>query len=408
MDRETEKTIRIIPSKSYAHRAYICDFLAGGNGEGVACDLDSEDIMATRSCLSGLGCTSAVIDARESGSTLRFILPLSGVLGKSVSIRTRGRLSDRPMGPFEEELVSHGMKIEHLSDGIIKTSGKLMPGEYRLPGSISSQFITGLLLSLPYLDGDSRILLTSELQSSAYVDITIDVLKEYWIRIENSSGDGHGGFLIRGRQKYHRDKHYTVEGDWSQAAFWLTAGAIGEIPVRVTGLNLDSVQGDRKIIDVLRTFGAEIKECREDDGTSVTAYPSDLTGAVVDVSGIPDLAPAIACAGAASSGETKLINAGRLRLKESDRIKSITACLNDVGVKALEREDEIIIEGGGSPQGGAAETSGDHRIVMMAAVLSLITSDKVKIEGSGAVSKSYPTFFKELEQAGLSGNIILS
>lgn len=415
----TMQTIKIIPSKSYAHRAYICDFLAGGQGRGVICDLDSDDIKATKSCLAAIrrGSEGELIELEcgESGSTLRFILPLAGVLGVPAVIRTKGRLSERPMGPFEEELVRRGMTIEHLPEGVIKISGALSSGEYRLPGSISSQFITGLLLSLPYLEGDSRILITSPLQSSAYVDITIDVLKEYGIDIETAeSEDGKAGYTIRGGQKYHREAPYAVEGDWSQAAFWLAAGAVGSQPVTVSRLNTSSVQGDRKIADVLRAFGARIEEAED----FAASYPSDLHGITVDVSEIPDLAPAIACAGAAASGETRLVNAGRLRLKESDRIKSIVKCLNDVGVSAEEGEDEIIIHGCGKagtpcgdaagaviPPGGTAETAGDHRIVMMAAVLSLITSGKVSIKGSGAVSKSYPTFFEELAQAGLDGNI---
>lgn len=464
MDKEL-KIIRIIPSKSYAHRAYICDFLAGecsrdtdsevgclpvgGSASeivsdadwcegaldlssddsccGVICDLDSDDINATRECIEGLRCGAEIIDVHESGSTLRFIMPLAGVLGKAVLIRTRGRLSERPMGPFEDELVQHGMKIEHEPSGIIRVSGKLTPGEYRLPGAISSQFITGLLLSLPYLDGDSTIVLTSELQSSAYVDITMDVLKSYGVGIRTSAASDHAynrasdseyetaQYMIPGGQHYHRETPYIVEGDWSQAAFWLAAGTIGSAPVRVTGLNTDSVQGDRKMVEMLRSFGARIEIGANNSREGFAdAYPSKLHGITVDVSEIPDLAPAIACAGAAAEGETRLVNAGRLRYKESDRIKSIVECLKAVGISAEEREDEIIISGCGGcsgcggimPAGGAVDAAGDHRIVMMAAILSLITKGKVAIEGSDAVSKSYPTFFRELERAGMAGNIL--
>ena len=459
----------MIPSKSYAHRAYICDLLAGsggagaddipadGSGAGVVCDLDSDDIKATRGCLAQLkksidhgrneltGATRdsegyqlsdrddseelPVLEAGESGSTLRFMMPLAGAVEKAVLIKTKGRLAERPMGPFEDELVRHGMTIEHLPEGVIKVSGKLSSGEYRLPGSISSQFITGLLLSLPYLDGDSSIVLTSGLQSSAYVDITIDVLKAYGVEIRKIEGDDAEvrGYVIPGGQRYHRESPYIVEGDWSQAAFWLTAGAIGKATVSVAGLDPESVQGDRKIVDVLRSFGARIEiengqtaeekpasddrssfSVRTGEGCAVCACPSDLTGTTIDVSEIPDLAPAIACAAAAASGETRMINAERLKFKESDRIASIVRCLTDLGVAAEGTDSEIIIQGcGRSPAGGTAETAGDHRIVMMAAVLSLITRGKVTITGSSAVSKSYPAFFKELEQAGLAGNIVL-
>ncbi len=558
MNSEKEKTIRIIPSKSYAHRAYICDFLAGGDGSDIICDLDSDDIRATRGCLEAIRTMIrataesensqdflavdtnkqratdtdqlenggsvygvwksrlivisqqnpehiVVLDCGESGSSLRFMLPLVGVLGISAEFVTKGRLSERPLGDFESELIRHGMEIEHAPGGIIKVSGSLTPGEYLLPGSISSQFITGLLLSLPFLDGDSTIKLTTDLQSSAYVDITIDVLRQFGIEIEKirnewkdtgsviSSDCGATakckvtGYMIRGGQRYRRDMPlvgpYVVEGDWSQAAFWLAAGAIGKAPVSVSGLNPESVQGDRRIVDVLREFGARIDISKIDtdstdadriginkidadaaeaettdadktdiskigagiEETVVTSYPSALSGTTIDVSEIPDLAPAIACAGAAASGETRLVNAGRLRLKESDRIRSIVQCLNDLGIFAREDEDEIIIQGcggqtdgagaecagaddndaecagaecagaddndaecaGAECAGGRAETAGDHRIVMMAAVLSLIAKDKVTITGSGAVNKSYPTFFRELEQAGMSDNVML-
>lgn len=538
MNSEKEKTIRIIPSKSYAHRAYICDFLAGSDGSDIICDLDSDDIRATRGCLEAIRAMIrataesensqdflavdtnkqratdtdqlenggsvygvwksrlivisqqnpehiVVLDCGESGSTLRFMLPLVGVLGISAEFVTKGRLSERPLGDFESELIRHGMEIEHAPGGIIKVSGSLTPGEYLLPGSISSQFITGLLLSLPFLDGDSTIKLTTDLQSSAYVDITIDVLRQFGIEIEKirnkckdtgsviSSDCGATakckvtGYVFRGGQKYRRDVSlvgpYVVEGDWSQAAFWLAAGAIGKAPVSVAGLNPEPVQGDRRIVDVLRKFGARIDvskigaETTDADKTDiskigagieetvVTSYPSALSGTTVDVSEIPDLAPAIACAGAAAAGETRLVNAGRLRLKESDRIRSIVQCLNDLGIIASESENEIIIQGcggqtdgagaecagaddndaecagaecagaddndtecaGAECAGGRAETAGDHRIVMMAAVLSLIAKDKVTITGSSAVNKSYPTFFRELEQAGMSDNVML-
>lgn len=438
-DKEV-KTIRIIPSKSFAHRAYICDFLAGENASGVICDLESDDINATRNCIASLANGVNVIDAMESGSTLRFILPLAGVLGKTVSIITRGRLSKRPMLSFEDTLIRNGMEIEHESDGIIKAKGKLRPGVFMLPGAVSSQFVTGLLLSLPYLDGDSRIELTSELKSKAYVDITKSVLADYGVSISEHDGI----YEVPGGQKYSCSGGYHVEGDWSQAAFWLAAGLIGEHPVKVEGLRADSVQGDRKIVKILRDMGGRIEEEKSDSGVSYIAYPSSLHGKVIDVSEVPDLAPAIACAACAANGSTRLVNAERLMLKESNRIESIVNCACDLGFEAVGKDAEICINGtGGEAVGKDAEiciagtggqavekdteiciagtggeagsdskeicsvrTADDHRIVMMAAVLSLISDRKVEIAGSSTVSKSYPTFFDELENAGLAGNII--
>ena len=444
------KEIKIIPSKSFAHRAYICDYLSGGDGSGVACSLDSDDIRATVRCLdalrrgeSDLTGSDIVLDCGESGSTLRFMLPLAGVLGRSVSFMTRGRLSERPMGPLEDELKAHGMEISHLQDGVIKACGSLVPGTYTLPGSISSQFITGLLLTLPKLSESSRIVLTSPLQSKGYVDITCSVLADYGVSISEHDGI----YEIQGGQEYVRPGEYTVEGDWSQAAFWLVMGAIGKEPVAVSGLDPDSVQGDRAIVDILKQLGVRIERTEEDgarierteeDGACIEkaeeggaemavaeirdslgdgagsctavfkAYPSELHGEEIDVSEAPDLAPAIAAAAAFAAGESKLINAGRLRLKESDRIESIVRCLKDLGAAAEEYEDEILIYGanGSGPSGGIAHTAGDHRIVMMAAAMSAGTDWPVEIEGMEAVNKSYPSFFKELAEAGMDGNLV--
>lgn len=403
--------INIIPSKSFAHRAYICDFLGGGDGSDIICDLDSDDIRATRQCLDSLASGAGFLDAGESGSTLRFILPLAGAIGKTAEIRTRGRLSERPMGPLEDELISHGMEITHGQDGVITASGQLTSGLYRLPGSVSSQFITGLLLSLPYLSGDSRIELTSELKSKAYVDITLSVLADYGVSIEEHDG----AYNIPGSQKYEHDGAYEVEGDWSQAAFWLAEGLIGERPVSISGLRKDSVQGDREIVSVLRKMGGTIDEEVCDGRYIVTASPSELHGEVIDVSEIPDLAPAIAAAACAAEGTTEMVNAGRLRLKESDRIESIISCASQLGFDARGTEDSISISGIGNLKDTrarepglsvTAETENDHRIVMMSAMLSLISKKKVEISGSKAVSKSYPTFFDEMESAGLCGNLI--
>ena len=384
------KEVRIIPSKSFGHRAYICDLLAGDEGHGVICDLDSDDIRATRSCIEALEKGEDTLDAGESGSTLRFMLPLAGALGRDAAFITRGRLAERPILPLEEELTAHGMKISHSDNGEIMVSGQLVSGVYRLPGDISSQFITGLLLSLPYLEGDSRIELLSELKSKAYVDITLSVLRDYGVSIEE-----HGDiYEIKGGQKYSCSRAYEVEGDWSQAAFWLAAGLIGDAPVRVRGLRADSVQGDRKIIEILRNMGGLIEY--DDETSSFTSFPTDLKGAEIDVSEVPDLAPAIAAAAAFAGEDTRLFNAGRLRLKESDRIDSIVGCLTDLGFSAEGSADEILIRGS-SGTGGTARTYGDHRIVMMAAVLSLSIDGEVRIEDKEAVRKSYPAFFDEFE-----------
>lgn len=383
--------IDIIPSKSYAHRALICAALSKTPTE-VICPLDSEDIRATRACVGALAAGEIVMDCGESGSTLRFMLPVLGALGRKGTFVTKGRLGKRPMGPLADQLTAHGCAVGRNDQERLTVDGRLTGGIFHLPGNVSSQFITGLLLALPNLAEDSRIVIDGHLESAAYVDITLDVLKDFGIRI----GVEENAFFIEGGQKFRGPAEYTVEGDWSAAANWLVAGAIGSEPVRVRGLNTDSRQGDMRIVEVLGSLGCEIGVSGED----VTSYPSELSGTEIDVSGIPDLTPAIALAAAMAHGQTRIINAGRLRLKESDRLTAISETLNSLGARVIEEPEGLIIEGSGGVQldGGTADSFGDHRIVMMAAVASLVSRNKVEINGREAVNKSYPGFFKELEK----------
>lgn len=404
--------INIIPSKSFAHRAVILASLCE-ESPAVTADLDSDDIEATRACVKNLkeGAPlddkgDIILPCKESGSTLRFLLPVVSALGKSAKLVTEGRLGERPLGPLEKAMADHGATVTHEDGGIIRVSGKLSGGTFRLPGDVSSQFITGILLALP-ITGGGKIELTSPLESKGYVDITMEVMSSFGVDVE-VSGDT---YSVGPGASYHRKDGYIVEGDYSGAAFWIAAGAIGDSPVRVSGLEPDSRQGDRKIIDIAKDFGAKI-EC---DRTKVTTYPSKLKGITVDVSDVPDLAPAIAVFGAAAEGITKIINAGRLRLKESDRIDAIVSALRAAGIGAFDNDDEITVTGAGlspgeetvRPLGGEIDTRKDHRIVMMAAVLSLMTAGKVTVKDHLSCSKSYPGFFDEMEKAGLMDGLIL-
>jgi len=381
--------IEIIPSKSYAHRAVISAALSDRPCK-VICDLASDDIEATRACTAAMKDGAEVMECGESGSTLRFMLPVLGALGQKGSFRTKGRLGQRPLSPLYEELSAHGCRLSPKGETPVTIDGQLTPGDFTIPGNVSSQFITGLLLALPILDGDSRITIEGPLESSAYVDITMDVVKQFGIRVQHDRN----AYLIPGNQKYRGPREYQVEGDWSAAAFWLAAGAIGREPVRINGLNMESCQGDRQIVDIMKKFGADI---RVEDG-SLTACPSRLTGTVVDVSGVPDLTPAIALAASVADGRTDITGAGRLRLKESDRLVSISETLRRLGANVIELSEGLVIKGsGGKPlSGGIVDSFGDHRIVMMAAAAALASEGKVEINGKGAVSKSYPGFFDEM------------
>ncbi|MGN0709421.1 MAG: 3-phosphoshikimate 1-carboxyvinyltransferase [Anaerovoracaceae bacterium] len=426
-DESEVRTVDIIPSKSFAHRALICSALSG-DPVSVVCSLESKDIDATKNCCAAVRGGYETMRCGESGSTLRFMIPVAGALGKSCVFKTEGRLAERPLSPLREELEAHGMSIE-IRGKDIRVSGQLEPGKFTLPGNVSSQFITGLLLALPVLEGDSEIVITGELQSAAYLDITTAVMESFSVKPEREDMFGEDGiariYRIKGGSRYRSPCGYRVEGDWSGAAFWLAAGAVGRVPVRVRGLDLASVQGDSEMMYILKQFGAEVY-ISQDDGPgeagvtqSVTVCPSEMHGIMCDVSGIPDLAPAIALLGAAAEGDTVIANAGRLRLKESDRLSAISDNLRRLGIETEEKEDELTIHGRGAELAKlpafarsvfkGAETDGvnDHRIVMMEAVASLSADGPVTIKGHGAVAKSYPGFFGEMSRMGLSDNLIL-
>lgn len=398
-------SIEGIASKSFAHRALICAALAKGRSK-IKINTTSEDIEATVSCLRSLGaeitiCGSdyeitpivsipekSTVDCRESGSTIRFLLPVICALGVETEIQGSGRLPERPLSPLKEELIRAGASI---SDSFpLKVSGKIGFGEYTLRGDVSSQFVTGLLLALSVLDGKSRINLLPPVESRPYIDITLDVLKIFGADITEENNT----FYINGSSLSGCD--YTVEADWSNAAFWLCSG------VEISSLNPDSVQGDKAIIDVLRSMGADITQ----NGSSFRANLSNLHGAEVDASQIPDAVPVIAAVAATANGKTVIYNAQRLRLKESDRLQTVTAMLTSLGADITETDDGLIINGKESLSGGETDSFGDHRIAMAAAVASTKCKNDVIIRNAQAVNKSYPEFFNDFNSIGGKANVL--
>ncbi|MBQ7741089.1 MAG: 3-phosphoshikimate 1-carboxyvinyltransferase [Eubacterium sp.] len=380
-------------SKSIAHRAMICSFLAGG-GEvnGIT---PSKDITATASAIEALKCKKDTIDCCESGSTLRFMLPVAAALGKSVTFTGRGRLPERPIGEYLRLFGEHGVKCRSKGGLPLTVEGRLTSGEYSLAGDVSSQYVTGLLLALPLLEGDSKIVLTSPLQSKPYVDITVSVMKEYGIEVKEEDN----AYFVRGLQEYKKT-NYTVESDWSQAAFFLASGAIGG-NVSVKGLNPNSAQGDKQIINVLKRFGAEL-EIKDD---TVNIRKSALKGINVNVSDIPDAVPAIAVCAAFAKGKTVITGGERLRFKESDRLESVASNLTKMGINATQTADGLII-GGGEPK--AAELCGynDHRIVMAFSVAAVNCEGVTRITDAESIEKSYPEFFGDLKSLGGRINVI--
>ena len=390
-------------SKSDAHRKLICAALAR---EETLLQLggSNQDIDATVGCLRALGAEieregaylrirpiesvpeAPLLDCGESGSTLRFLLPVAAALCPRARFTGRGRLPQRPLGPLVEAMEAHGVRVSR--SWPLETEGLLQPGEYLLPGNVSSQYFTGLLMALPLLEGDSSISLTTPLESAAYVEITRHVLSLFGIRGEL----GPGG--IPGGQQYRSPGTLPVEGDWSGAAFFLCAGAIAG-DVTVTGLDLASPQGDKAICSILRDFGARVDVLP--DGLRVR--PGSLQGRETDVSEVPDLAPVLAVTAAFCQGESRFTGAGRLRMKESDRISSVCSLLRSLGGQAQEEESAFSLPGG-LLRGGEVDGMGDHRIVMSAAVAACGCSQAVCIHEAEAAAKSYPGFWEDYRTLG--------
>ena len=360
-----------------AHRAVVAELLAGLDTFSVSPTL-SEDIRATVACAAALrGAGESVLDCGESGSTLRFLIPVALVLRGGGTFTGRGRLMQRPQTPYFDIFDEKGVVYEQAGDRLT-VRGRLTPGEYRLPGDVSSQFVTGLLFALPLLDAKSVIRLTSPLQSAAYVDMTLDTLRRCGVSADCTNPDV---FRIPGRQRYRVD-NLSVEADWSQAAFWYAANFLGNA-VEIRGLNPDSVQGDRAIADLYREMQT----------------PAPLE---IDLSGIPDLLPPLAIMAARRASPTRFANAGRLRLKESDRLESVAALLRAFGVGAETGPDWLRVDGGMTDSGGGVDVddANDHRIVMAAAVLASARREPVTIRGAEAVRKSYPSFFADYRELG--------
>jgi 3-phosphoshikimate 1-carboxyvinyltransferase len=407
-------TLDAISSKSFAHRLLICAALAdrpvriGLNGL-------SDDINATIRCLEAMGCkietqaagllveplgktkpSSVVLDCGESGSTARFLLPLAARLFGSFTLTGSGRLPGRPFAPLCKALEGAGCSFK--SDTLPLTgTGTIRAGDFPIEGDVSSQFISGLLFALPLLDGDSRVTLTTPLQSAAYVDMTIEVLALFGIEIERHEW----GFSVKGNQRFRSPGEAQAEGDWSNAAFFLCMGALGgEVSLR--GLSLNSTQGDREVMDILRRFGANINTGA--GGCAVTA--GTLRAISIDASQIPDLVPVLAVVASAAAGETKIFNAQRLRIKESDRIQSTFDLLSGLGADVRITGDGLEIRGKERLAGGTVNGSGDHRIVMAAATAACVCESPVVIRGCEAVTKSYPSFFGDYRAMGGAVDVV--
>jgi 3-phosphoshikimate 1-carboxyvinyltransferase len=405
-------SIKIPASKSMSHRAIMAAGLA--KGKSIIRNLIfSKDIIATIACMEnigakierhgdhilveGLGGVKLVnydFYCNESGSTIRFMIPI-GMMDRTntqpIVFHGEGRLATRPMTPYFNIFEEKNIQFDYPGQLPLTIWGNLESGTYKLPGDVSSQFVTGLMYALSLGEGESTIEMTSKLESRSYVDMTIDVMKSFGIAV---SHDDYNKFYVAGNSRFEA-KDYTVEGDYSQVAFFVVAGLING-DLTLTGLKETSLQGDSEIINIIKRMGGDI--CFE--GDSLKVKKSQTHGVEIDMSEIPDMLPAISVLAALSKGRTRLYNGQRIRLKESDRIKAMYTELTKLGANIQETEDGLLIDGVDQLNGGQVEGWNDHRIVMALSVAGTCTKEALTISDAQAISKSYPHFFEDLKSIG--------
>lgn len=407
-------TVNVPPSKSDVHRAIICAAMANGVSRISPVAL-SNDIKATIGCIKALGADAvlennvltvdgtnmyknktALLDCGESGSTLRFFIPIAAVGNINATFVGKGKLPQRPIGIFTEALPKAGTVCKTEGGLPLEIKGQLKSGIFEIPGNVSSQFITGLLLALPILEGDSEIVLTSPLESVGYISMTIRTMKQFGVNIQATEK----GWHIKGGQSY-KTCDYTTDGDWSQAAFFMVLGAVSG-KVTVKGVAKDSTQGDKKCAEILARFGAKVTHLDNE----VTVEKGELKAITVDASQIPDLVPVLSVCAAFAEGTTKIINAERLRIKECDRLKATAELLNNLGGKVKELSDGLEITGVSSLKGGNVNGYNDHRIVMSAAVCAARSDEDITATFAMSINKSYPDFYIDYNSIGGKANVL--
>ena len=411
-------TIEIPPSKSYSHRAVIAAALAESGKKSTIDNLKfSVDITTTTDIMENWGAKikrfeSALeiigndgkvvpkdkyVQCNESGSTIRFLIPIGITDENELIFDGKGKLVDRPLDSYYRIFDKQGILYKNENGKLpLTVNGKLKAGNYEIDGNISSQFITGLLYALPLLDGDSKLTINKNLESKGYIDLTLEILKLAGIEIVNNN---YKSFDIKGNQIY-KPFDYTVEGDYSQVAFWIVAGIISankDNEIKCLHVNKNSLQGDREIIEIVTRMGANLKIF--DD--YVLVKPSKTKGTIIDISQCPDIGPILTVLGALNEGETRIINGERLRIKESDRITSIKTELNKLGANVVEEGDSLIIQGVEGFTGGVTVNAwNDHRIAMSLAIASTRCEKEIILEEAESVRKSYPHFWDDFVKMG--------
>ena len=410
--------VKIPPSKSMAHRAIICAALS--DGLCVIENIDySDDIIATIDAMNSLGAKivkhkdyievigaygsdekpqeTRIIDCNESGSTLRFLVPISLLFKGRSKFIGRGNLGKRPLTTYYNIFERQGIEYSYEEGNLnLVINGELNPGTFEVEGNVSSQFITGLLFTLPLLKEDSKIIITTEMESKGYIDLTLRAMSDFGVEIINNN---YREFIIKGNQKY-KARNYRVEGDYSQAAFFLCADSLGN-DVLCKDLDLNSLQGDKEVIDILERMNVIFNA--NDIGVKGTTN-GELTSTVIDGSQCPDIIPVLTSVAALTKGTTEMVNAGRLRIKECDRLAAVTSELNKLGAKIIEKEDGLVVTGVEKLQGGVEVWSHkDHRIAMTLAIASTRCEEPIVIKDYECIAKSYPNFFEDFKALG--GNV---
>jgi len=395
-------------SKSYTHRAIIAASLARGKSK-ITNITYSDDIYATINAVKAMGAKvethdnycyvegvkkvkkiADIVHCNESGSTLRFMIPIFSLSNKKFSITGTPSLMRRPLTIYEDIFSEENMQFT-LQKNIIEIKGSLQPKTYKIDGTISSQFLTGLMYALPLLEGDSTIKIVNHLESKSYLNITIDLLEEFGIIIKEIDD----GYFIKGNQSYHA-KDYAVEGDYSQAAFFLVGGQMNGAII-INNLEHDSPQGDKVIIDIIKDMKGRV--IYSEDG--LISEKTKTIGTIIDISDCPDLGPILSLLASVSKGVTKIVNIERLRLKESDRVQSTVQTLKKLGVDIEVSGNEIIIQGSTKLLGGVTlDSHNDHRIAMMVAIASLVSTNPITLTNPYAINKSYPNFYKDYQKLG--------
>lgn len=390
-------TVTVPPSKSVAHRLIICAAFAKGRSviENI---YPSKDIIATaqamkafgaeitladgKAYVDGIGETprTAGVDCNESGSTLRFLIPVAAALGIDTTFIGSGKLPERPITPYLEELPNHNVTFDYNYTMPFKVSGKLEGGTFKIGGDISSQFITGLLLALSLLDKDSEVELTSHLESKPYVDITVNAMKTFGVEVMETEK----GYYIKGGQQY-KPCDVTCEADYSQSAFFYVANSLGS-NIEIAGLSKESAQGDKKIVEICEKI--------------VYNEKGGLKPFKLDCSDIPDLVPVLTVLASFCDGVSEIYNVARLKIKECDRLEAISDCVNRLGGRVEAFADKLVVTGVKSLEGGEVDGYNDHRIAMSMAVASTICEKPLIINGAQCVSKSYPNFWEDFKSLG--------